>query len=273
MSPHASTPPTTLTAWIDGVGLIAPGLPDWASAIEVLAGRAPFVTAATVLPAPALLPPAERRRASRVVRVALAVGSAAVADAGADAAQLPAIFSASTADGHNCVALCETLASDDQRVSPTRFHNSLHNTPAGYWGIATGAQAASQSLSAYDGSFAAGLLEAVTYAHHLAAPTLLIAYDAEYPDVIRSARPIPDAAGIGLVLSPAPSATSRARIDITLSDAPTTPLADPALDGLRLAIPALRGLPLLQRLATGEAGHVQLEYLDPLGLSVHLSPC
>ena len=72
----------------------------------------------------------------------------------------------------------------------------------------TGAQAASQSLSAYDGSFAAGLLEAVTYAHHLAAPTLLIAYDAEYPDVIRSARPIPDAAGIGLVLSPAPSATS-----------------------------------------------------------------
>lgn len=270
---HAIPAPDSLSAWIEGVGLIAPGLPDWSAAIEVLAGRAPHQTAPTVLPAPALLPPAERRRASRVVRIALAVGSAAVADAGADASQLPAIFSASTADGHNCVALCETLASDDQRVSPTRFHNSLHNTPAGYWGIATGAQGASQSLSAYDGSFAAGLLEAVTYARHIDAPVLLIAYDAEYPPVIQAVRPIPDAAGIGLVLSPTPTATSRARIDVALSDAPATPLADPALDALRLAIPALRGLPLLHRLANGQAGQVQLEYLAPLGLSVRVSPC
>ena len=29
----------TLTAWIDGIGLIAPGLPDWATASAVLRGE------------------------------------------------------------------------------------------------------------------------------------------------------------------------------------------------------------------------------------------
>jgi hypothetical protein len=115
-----------------------------------------------------------------------------------------AVFAASTADGHNCHALCETLASSDQRVSPTRFHNSLHNTPAGYWSIATGAMAASQSLAAYDASFAAGLLEALVQIHATAAPCVLIAYDAEYPEPIASLRPIPDAAGIGLAPAPRP---------------------------------------------------------------------
>ena len=262
----------TLGAWIEGVGLIAPGLPDWTTAIEILAGRAPYTPAPSVLPTPALLPPAERRRASRVERFALATGLAAVAHAGADAGQLPAVLSASTADGHNCHTLCETLASDDQRVSPTRFHNSLHNTPAGYWGIATGAMAPSQSLSAYDASFAAGLLEAIVQAASGAAPTLLIAYDVEYPEPLHSARPIPDAAGIGLVLSPVQTPRSRARIDVALSDAPATPLAEAALEQLRLAIPALRGLPLLQLLATGSAGRVQLEYLAPLSLAVTVTP-
>lgn len=265
-----SAPP--LTAWIDGISLIAPGLPDWTGAADVLCGRHPYTSAPCVLPALALLPPAERRRTSRVVRVALATGLAAVEHAGADAAQLPAILAAATADGHNCVALCETLASDDPRVSPTRFHNSLHNTPAGYWDIATGAQSASQSLCAADGSFAAGLLEALVEVRSAGIPTLLIAYDAEYPEPLLSARPIPDAAGIGLVLSPQPTPRSRARIDVELSDAPATPLTDAALESLRLAIPALRGLPLLQRLADG-GGQVRLEYLAPLSLSVSVTPC
>ena len=56
-----------LTAWISGIGLIAPGLPDWPSARAVLRGEQPWVAAPSVLPAPAILPPAERRRASRVI--------------------------------------------------------------------------------------------------------------------------------------------------------------------------------------------------------------
>lgn len=262
-----------LSAWIDGVGLIAPGLPDWSTACAVLAGQDAFASAPSVLPAPALLPPAERRRASRVVRIALASGLAALEQAGLDPADIATVFSASTADGHNCHALCETLASADQRVSPTRFHNSLHNTPAGYWSIATGAMAASQSLCAHDASFAAGLLEALVQLGSSSAPIALIAYDAEYPAPLAAARPIPDAGGIGLVLSPAQGPRSLAQISASLSDAPPAALADPQLEALRLAIPALRGLPLLALLATRRAGSTALEYLAPLSLQVTVSPC
>lgn len=266
-------PGMSLSAWIEGIGLIAPGLPDWTHGAAVLAGLEAHVPAPSVLPAPMVLPPNERRRASRVVRVALASGLAALEQAGMEPSGVAAVFAASTADGHNCHALCETLASSDQRVSPTRFHNSLHNTPAGYWSIATGAMAASQSLCAYDASFAAGLIEALVQIHATAAPCVLIAYDAEYPEPIASRRPILDTAGISLVLSPERGPRSLARLTVSMSDAPITALDEAPLEFLRTAIPALRGLPLLQRLASGRTESAILEYLAPLGLGITLNPC
>ena len=120
-----------LTAWIEGIGFLAPGLPDWPTARAVLRGEMPLTAAPSFLPAPSLLPPAERRRASRVVKLSLAIGLEAAAHAGADVATLATVFSASGADGHNCHALCEQLATDDRQISPTRFHNSVHNAAAG----------------------------------------------------------------------------------------------------------------------------------------------
>ena len=262
-----------LIAWIDGIGLLAPGLPDWPTGASVLAGSQAYAAAPGVLPTPALLPPAERRRASRIVKLALAVGLEAVAHAGADAAILTTVFSASSGDGHNCHALCETLASDDRQVSPTRFHNSVHNTAAGYWGIATGAMAPCQVLCAYDASFAAGLLEALVQVSVTASPVLLVAYDAEYPEPMHSRRPIPDAGGIALLLTPKASPASLAMLAASLDQNPATSHADGALEALRLANPALRGLPLLELLARGRAGRVDLEYLAPLSLAVEVTPC
>ena len=151
---------TPLQAWINGIGLIAPGLPDWPSAAAVLRGDAAYESAPSVLPVPLLLPPAERRRASRVIRLSLGVGQEAVTHAGADASTLATVFAASGADGHNCHSLCEQLAGDDRQISPTRFHNSVHNAAAGYWTIGAGCMAAATAISAYDASFAQGLIEA-----------------------------------------------------------------------------------------------------------------
>lgn len=264
---------TALSAWIDGIGLLAPGLPDWTAGQAVLAGRESYVAAPTVLPVPELLPPAERRRASRVVKLALAAGLAALRHAGADAATLTTVFAASGGDGHNCHALCETLASEDRLVSPTRFHNSVHNTAAGYWGIATGAMAPCQVLCAYDASFAAGLLDALAQMAVSGKPVLLVAYDAEYPEPIRSLRPIPDAAGIALLLTPEKSSASRGRLTIQVDDGTATACADPALEALRLSNPALRGLPVLECLARGHAETVRLAYLAPLTLAAEVTPC
>ena len=64
---------TTLTVWIDGVGLLGPNLASWASAREVMSGAQAHVGSPTVLPPPARLPPAERRRAGAAVKLALAI--------------------------------------------------------------------------------------------------------------------------------------------------------------------------------------------------------
>jgi hypothetical protein len=259
---------TPLSAWISGIGFVAPGLPDWRSACAVLRGEQVLQPAPTILPAPGILPPAERRRASRVVKLTLAVGLEAAAHAGADVSTLATVFSASGADGHNCHALCEQLATDDRRISPTRFHNSVHNAAAGYWGIATRSMAPCQVICAFDGSFGAGLLDAMAQVVVDRQPTLFVAYDSEYPEPLHAKRSTPDCAGVALHLTPQREATSLARITVIPTGAAAETLADTGLEALRTAIPAMRALPLLQRLAQGRQGHVCLDYLAPMQLDV-----
>lgn len=265
--------PTPLTAWISGIGLIAPGLPDWPTARAVLCGEQAYAGAPSVLPSPSILPPAERRRASRVVKLTLGIGLEAAAHASADIASLATVFSASGADGHNCHALCEQLATDDRQISPTRFHNSVHNAAAGYWGIATHAMAPCQVLCAFDASFGAGLLDALGQVIVGQQPTLLIAYDSEYPQPLHAKRDTPDCAGVALLLTPEKPADALAQITVRATTAPAERLADAALENLRSTIPAMRALPLLRKLARGEAGSVCLDYLAPMQLAVDIAPC
>ncbi|WP_306605261.1 beta-ketoacyl synthase chain length factor [Azonexus sp.] len=262
-----------LTAWIEGIGFLAPGLPDWPSARAVLCGEQPLTAAPSILPTPASLPPAERRRASRVVKLTLAIGLEAAAHAGADVSTLATVFAASGADGHNCHALCEQLATDDRQISPTRFHNSVHNAAAGYWGIATHAMAPCQVICAYDASFGAGLLDALGQLVVDQQAILLIAYDSEYPEPLHAKRDTPDCGGIALLLTPARSQRSLAAITVSSSSAPADRLAHAGLEQLRTTIPALRSLPLLQKLANGQGGSVCLDYLPPMQLQIDIAPC
>ncbi|SAK46643.1 3-oxoacyl-ACP synthase [Caballeronia hypogeia] len=263
---------TPLRAYIEGIGVIGPGLANWQQTADVLARRAAREDAKTVLPAPASLPSAERRRTGPVVRAALAAAHEAVAHSGRDAASLAAVFAASGGDGGNFHAICETLASDEPQLSPTRFHNSVHNAPAGYWSIATRAMAASNVLCAYDGSFAAGLLESLAQVSVDGVATLLVAYDTDYPEPLHRVRPIGDAFGVALVLAPERSERSLARIEARLSDASASAFADAGLEALRLSNPAARALPLLDAIANGRAAHVVLDYLDGTRLTVDVEP-
>jgi Beta-ketoacyl synthase, N-terminal domain len=262
-----------LSAYIIGVGLLGPGLPDWKTGAPILGGRQRYQPAPTVLPVPALLPPAERRRVGAVVKLALAIGQEALAMAELAPASLITVFSSSTGDGHNCHHLCETLASDDRHISPTRFHNSVHNAAAGYWSIATGATAASNVLGAFDASFGAGLLESMAQVMAEQQPVLMLSYDGDYAEPLFSARPVPDTCGIALALTPKATAHSLACLKLRLCAAPGDALPDPELDALRRAIPAARGLPLLALLANGGRSVVHLDYLDNVGLQIELLPC
>ncbi|MDO5087410.1 MAG: beta-ketoacyl synthase chain length factor [Comamonadaceae bacterium] len=275
-----------LCAWVDGVGVLAPGIDGWPQARALLRGEQSWASAPTALPAPEGLAGAERRRASRIVKAALAAGLQACAQAGHDAAALPAVFASSGGDGHNCHALCEQLAMGDVQISPTRFHNSVHNAASGYWGIATGATPAAQVLAAHDASFAAGLLEALAQVSATGQPVLLLACDSEYPEPLHAKRPIADTAALALVLAPARSARSLAALRLpchgALAEAPATalaalaPHADAALAQAMFTMPPLSGLPLLAALAVrpdlaASVPNVQGSPAPPAGQTVALA--
>jgi hypothetical protein len=277
MTAPITPPASALTVFIDGIGLLGPGFSSWEEGRQMLAGLAPYAAQKTALPSPLSLPPAERRRAGAVIKVSLAVGHEAVQAAGLRAAELPTVFSSSGGDGINCHEICAALASADRLISPTRFHNSVHNTASGYWGISTGATPSSSVLCAYDGSFSAGLLEAMVQASVEDTPVLLVAYDTDYPDPLLSKRPVPDTAGVALVVSPRRSARSVARLTLDgascLTSAAASTLDDAALEFLRQTIPAACALPLLQSIARQQAAALVLAYLDGTQLAVEVAPC
>jgi hypothetical protein len=268
---------TPLAVFVEGIGLLGPGLAGWAQGRQCLDGSLSYEAARCVLPSPMALPSAERRRAGAVVKVSLAVGQEAVEASGLDAKALPSVFSSSSGDAVNCHEICTALASGDRLISPTRFHNSVHNASSGYWSISSGAMATSSVLCARDASFAAGLLEAMTQCVLDDGPVLLVAYDTEYPEPLFSKRPIPDTMGLALVIAPRRSERSLARVALGgasfLTTAAADTMDDAALERLRQTIPAARGLPLLQAIAKKAAAPVTLAYLDPLQMAVEVAPC
>ena len=263
-----------MRVYIDGIGLLAPGLPSWRAARPVLAGETPYAPGEMPRPAAELLPPAERRRCGDLVKLALHVGAEALAPDGARAAGLATVFTCATGNGEVLHQICETLAGSARDVSPTRFHNSVHNAAAGYWSIATGARAASTSLCADRGSFAAGLVEAAVQASAEDRLVLLVAYDLPPPAPLAAVVPCAAPCGLALLLAPVRGAASLAAVDLELArEGGETTLADPALERLRTGNAAARGLPLLAALAAGRAGRAAtLEWLPDLWLAASATP-
>lgn len=264
-----STRSRGLAVYVRGIGLRGPGLLNWAESRSALAAPATnWTSAVTAPPTASRLPAAERRRAGDIVKLSLTVADEACDHAGADAATLATVFSASTGDARNCHTLCEALAAPQRLVSPTRFTNSVHNASAGYWHIACGSQAPSTSLCAFDGSFCAGLLEAATQSTSDHRPVMLVTADVPYPEPLHGARPISETMAVALVIDVEPGPAPLARLEIGLATELPSTLDDPALDALRLAVPSGRALPLLQALARGSDGPLVLDYLPGLALAV-----
>jgi Beta-ketoacyl synthase, N-terminal domain len=170
--------------------LLAPGLESWAAGARVLSGEKEFIPSVVARPAATLLPPAERRRCAPSVAWALAVAQEAVAHSGVSREDFSVVFVSSDGDGDIVHRLCTAMAAPGSAVSPTDFHNSVHNAATGYWGIGAHSSAPSTALCAYDGSFAAGLLEAACLVATEARPVLLIAVDLPYPPPLAAHRPV-----------------------------------------------------------------------------------
>jgi len=260
--------------FVEGIGLFGPGLNGWQVSRRLLTGDEDYAYAPTVVTASELLPAAERRRTGLPVKLALAAGSAAFAHAARDAATTATVFSSSSGDGENLHHMCSALAATERDISPTRFHNSVHNAPAGYWSIATRSHAPSTSLCCHDASFAAGLLDAASQVTVDDRPVALISYDQPYPEPLHAVRSIDAGFGVALVMAPQATRQSFAALDIHLVSGPAsaTNMTDAGLETLRVGVPAARCLPLLAALARGTAAVVILAYGAENCLRVAVTP-
>lgn len=265
--------PGNLVVNLDGIGMFGPGFSNWPMASAVLAGLTEYIPQQPMLKAPALLPTAERRRTSKPIMLALTVGLEAVEHAGISPSNLRTVFAASNGDGYTCHEICSTLASDDRQISPTKFHNSVNNATAGYWSIATKSMAPAYVLSGFDTCFGAGLLEAAVQVILAGEPVLLIAYDVEYPEPLRSQRPDVETFGVAMVLSPIHDKKTLARLEISITTDQLDQLGNKKLEHLRLCNPVARSLPLLEAIAKGDRKRIVIDYQKPSGLSVELYPC
>lgn len=263
-----------MPVYVQGVGMVGPGLADWSQARPILAGRAPYVDSGMPRLSPALLSGELRRRAGDHIRIAIQVATEAVAHAGVDAANLPSIFATSESDGQVTHAICEAVVQPQPAVSPTRFHNSVTNASAGYWSMAVNCLRPSTSVAGFDASFAVGLLEACVQTLTDAEEVLLVAHDTRLPDPLDGARPMLASFGAALVLARRASDRSLARLEVSILSAVAaeTRMSQPALEALRCGNPAARALPLLAALAIGGPADLSVPYVGGQGVRIVVQP-
>jgi Beta-ketoacyl synthase, N-terminal domain len=246
---------------IRGIGFIVPGLADWPAAERLLAGSAVYAGGPLDPPAPDALPSAERRRASLSVRLAIACAQQAVAMADLDPATLASVFVSTDSVGEILHDICRALACPRPEISPTRFHNSVHNVASGYWTIAVHCRAPANMVTGTDEVFGGGLLEAAVQAKVEARDVLLVAYDVPMPPPLLALHPVAASGGLALALTPQRTPGDFARLRIELVGAATTAISrmrEPELEALRLANPVGRALPLLASIARRESGSIAL---------------
>ncbi len=261
-------------AWVEGIGFWAPRLPGWPIAREVFRRAATAPVDAAPRPAPALLAPTERRRAPDSVAVALEVAMQACQAAARDPRTLPSVFASTHGDLAITDYTCATLAAAPAQMSPTKFHNSVHNAAAGYWSIGTGSTAPYTALAADSRTFAQGLFETLVQVESEREPALFVAYDIEARGPLALVSPSTGLLGLSLVLSPVATGRSRLRLGWDIGGAceitPRRCDEEAAPAGNAMA----PGLPLFEALAKAEesASIVVLSLGRDLTLQLRIAP-
>lgn len=192
--------------FLGGVGLWAPGFPN----AEAWARRA--ADPAATQPAAALLAPGIKRRASQLTRAAAEAFAQAAREGGADLARVPTVYTSAYGEIVTTIEMLEQMATEPEGLpSPTRFHNSVHNTSAGYVSIATANRSFSTSLAGGPRSVAVGLVEAAAWLESAGGELILVALDEPPPAPFAPRAPYP-ALAVALHLSAEARPASRVRL-------------------------------------------------------------
>ncbi|AXR07637.1 beta-ketoacyl synthase chain length factor [Salinimonas sediminis] len=168
---------------IVGVGAWGSYFENW-QGLQALLNGAALPETKLKGPKPGIIPANERRRAPLPVRLAVESSWQATKEAGVEPNTLTCVFVSGLGDTDLTDYMCKTLASEHKELSPTKFHNSVHNAPAGYWTISTGTMCAANSVAGYEASVSLTLLEAMIQCETEHSPMLLTFYDAPVADIL-----------------------------------------------------------------------------------------
>jgi hypothetical protein len=261
-----------ITVGLQRIAILAQGINNWEEATALLKGDGEYRAEALPVLKPTMLKPNERRRTTKTIKIALQVAEEALRDV-TDTEDLLSVFSSSEGDLDIIDQICIALSQPDRPVSPTQFHNSVHNAPAGYWSIGSGSRQGSSSLAGLDGGFAAGLMEAAVQCSVEQKPVLMVAYDQTPPHLLEAFMPIKAAFSVAMLLTPE-AKDCIARLSLQpITDGDESQMQDSALEKLRLSAPAARSLPLLEKIAQQHSAQIVLPYLPGLNLQTELKPC
>lgn len=255
--------------YINTLSIAAPGLVGLEQAMPILTGKSQWQTSDFPQLVPQLLAANERRRLTNYIKLALHVAY----EANQTEKSLPTVFASSNGDFFISHHLCNTLSMDPKHVSPTQFHNSVHNAPAGYWAIGAKSPSASTSISTGDSSFSSGLLEAVTQVLCQRQDVLYVAYDypASAPLDKISDTTEPFATAFVLSLDKTDLSYGCIKLDVSGDKSEQSRCCNSSLDSLQQSNPIAASLPLLEALCLKKATTLHLPYLNKSAIRIEVS--
>ena len=233
--------------FVRGLGLWTPGF----SSAEAwcFGDRDPGVTK----PAANLLTGSLKRRASLVTRIAVEAYSQAVAQAGCGAASIPTVWATAHGEHSTALDLLKMMNDGEGKVSPAKFHSSVHNTPGGYASIAAVNVAQSTTLTGGSELVSAALIETMCLVESLKSDAIVVFAD-------EALKPPFDIPGSGLPLAIAfclgkEPAGDLPRISCRQRDASALP-PNERFGFLHVSA----AIPLLERIAHRIPGRIAIEF-------------
>lgn len=200
---------TTLDISFLGFGLWGRGLTSYPEFSQQLQTDFDGLAQAEFLvPKPEAIAPKERRRAGLTINIAVEVAHQACAQAAVDISQIPSVFVSAMGDTAITDYMCRKLAQPQKMLSPTKFHNSVHNAPSGYWTISAENRAPSSFVGGFAESFGAGVLEAASQSIAMQTPVLAVFYDIANEPPFAGLCPVAETLAVGLVVAPQTQASA-----------------------------------------------------------------
>ena len=240
-----------LVVELRGIGVWTPGYADAAAwSQRHVPGDSPDPRVEA--PRAELLPPMLRRRTSLLTRMAAEVAHQAIVAGKVDPHTVPIIYGSVYGEIRTTVDILAAMLDPAAPMSPTRFHNSVHNTAAGYVSIATQNRSGNAALTAGAATVAMGLLECVGLVVQTGGPCVLVVAEEALPEPLAAGRtwaPLAAAFALAPVGGPEDRSHRTCRLDQGVGDVATA-----GLPAALAANPCSAALALVDAYLRPEAG-------------------